>query len=80
MQASGGVARYPVAARRSYPQLVAYLHGLTVKMLVQPDVKERLATLGAEGVGNTPDEFRAFVKAEIVKWARVVKEAGLKVE
>jgi len=60
--------------------IVAYLHGLTVKMLVQPDVKERLATLGAEGVGNTPDEFRAFVKAEIVKWAQVVKEAGLKVE
>ncbi len=60
--------------------IIAYLHGLTVKMLAQPDVKERLATLGAEGVGNTPDEFRAFVKAEIVKWARVVKEAGLKVE
>jgi len=60
--------------------IIAYLHGLTVKMLAQADVKERLATLGAEGVGNTPDEFRAFVKAEIVKWARVVKEAGLKVE
>ena len=60
--------------------IIAHLHGLTVKMLAQPDVKERLATLGAEGVGNTPDEFRAFVKAEIVKWARVVKEAGLKVE
>ena len=60
--------------------IIAYLHGLTVKMLAQAEVKERLATLGAEGVGNTPDEFRAFVKAEIVKWARVVKEAGLKVE
>ena len=60
--------------------IIAYLHGLTVKALAQPDVKERLATLGAEGVGNTPEQFRGFLKAEIVKWARVVKEAGLKVE
>ena len=60
--------------------IIAYVHGLTVKMLAQADVKERLATLGAEGVGSSPDEFRAFVKAEIAKWARVVKEAGLKVE
>jgi len=60
--------------------IIAYLHGLTVKMLAQAEVKERLATLGAEGVGSSPDEFRAFVKAEITKWARVVKEAGLKVE
>ena len=60
--------------------IVAHLHEQTVKLLAQADVKERLATLGAEGVGNTPEEFRAFVKAEIAKWARVVKEAGLKVE
>jgi tripartite-type tricarboxylate transporter receptor subunit TctC len=60
--------------------IIAYLHDQTVKMLAQPDVKERFATLGAEGVGNTPEQFRTFVKAEIVKWARVVKEAGLKVE
>ena len=60
--------------------IVTRLHGETVKMLTQPEVRDRLATLGAEGVGSSPDEFRAFVKAEIVKWARVVKEAGLKVE
>ena len=60
--------------------IIDHLHRETVKALAQPDVKERLATLGAEGVGNSPEEFRAFVKAEIAKWARVVKEAGLKVE
>jgi tripartite-type tricarboxylate transporter receptor subunit TctC len=60
--------------------IVARLHAETVKALAQPDTKERLATLGAEGVGSSPEEFRAFVKAEIGKWARVVKEAGLKVE
>ena len=60
--------------------IVAHLHAETAKALAQPEVKERLATLGAEGVGSSPEEFRAFVKAEITKWARVVKEAGLKVE
>jgi tripartite-type tricarboxylate transporter receptor subunit TctC len=60
--------------------IVTTLHAATAKALAQPDMKERLATLGAEGVGNAPDEFKAFVQAEIKKWARVVKEAGLKVE
>jgi tripartite-type tricarboxylate transporter receptor subunit TctC len=60
--------------------IVSLLHTTTAKALAQPDLKERLATLGAEGVGSSPDEFKAFVQAEIRKWARVVKEAGLKVE
>jgi tripartite-type tricarboxylate transporter receptor subunit TctC len=57
--------------------IVQKVHAETVKMLAQPDVKERLAALGAEGVGNSPAEFAAFVRAEIAKWARVVKQAGL---
>jgi tripartite-type tricarboxylate transporter receptor subunit TctC len=36
--------------------------------------------LGAEGVGSSPDEFKAFVQSEIRKWARVVNDAGLKAE
>ena len=51
-----------------------------MKALAQPDTGERLATLGAEGVGNSPEEFRAFFKDEIAKWAKVVQAAGLKVE
>lgn len=60
--------------------IVAKLHAETVKALGHPNVKERLATLGAEGVGSTPEQFAAFVKAEISKWAKVVKDAGLKQE
>jgi len=60
--------------------IVAYLHAQTVKALAQPDTRERLATLGAEGVGNSPEEFHAFFKDEIAKWAKVVQAAGLKVE
>jgi tripartite-type tricarboxylate transporter receptor subunit TctC len=60
--------------------IVSLLHTTTAKAIAQPDLKERLATLGAEGVGSSPGEFKAFVQTEIAKWARVVREAGLKVE
>jgi tripartite-type tricarboxylate transporter receptor subunit TctC len=59
---------------------VKTIHSQTVNMLAQPDVKERLARLGAEAVGNSPAEFAAFIRAEIGKWARIVKQAGLKAQ
>ncbi|MCC6532508.1 MAG: tripartite tricarboxylate transporter substrate binding protein [Burkholderiales bacterium] len=62
------------------PILVKTIHSQTVAMLAQPDVKERLAALGAEAAGSSPAEFAAFVRAEIAKWARIVKLAGLKAE
>jgi tripartite-type tricarboxylate transporter receptor subunit TctC len=45
--------------------------------LAAPDVKERLASLGADPVGSTPEEFGAWIKAEHERWGRVVKGAGL---
>jgi len=43
-----------------------------------PDVKQRVAALGFEPVVNTPAEFAAQIKAESVKWAKVIREAGIK--
>jgi tripartite-type tricarboxylate transporter receptor subunit TctC len=60
--------------------VVDRIHAETVKTLAKPEVKDRLATLGAEGVGSRPEEFAKFFESEIAKWARVVKEAGLKPE
>ena len=60
--------------------IVSKLHAETARALALPDVKERLAIMGADGVGDTPQHFAAFIKAEIPKWAKVVKEAGLKIE
>ncbi len=60
--------------------IVSRLHAETVTALAQPDIKERLAGLGAEGLGSTPAQFSSFVKAEIKKWAQVVRDAGLRVE
>ena len=51
-----------------------------VRVLQLPDVKERFATLGAEPVGNTPEQFGAFVDAEITKWTKVIKDSGAKAE
>ena len=48
-------------------------------MLKQPDVTDRLDKLNVEHRPNTPDEFRAFVAAEMERWSRVVKEANIKV-
>jgi tripartite-type tricarboxylate transporter receptor subunit TctC len=62
------------------PEIVARLHQMTVKALALPDVREKLAAQGAEAVGNTPEEFRAYIKSEIDKWGRVIRESGAKVE
>ena len=60
--------------------IVNRLHAETVKALAAPDVKQRLAAMSAEPGGESPETFAAFVKAEIRKWAKIAKEAGLKVE
>ena len=60
--------------------IVNKLHEGVVAALAIPDVKERLTVLGADGVGDTPQHFSAFIKADIAKWAKVVKAAGIKVE
>jgi tripartite-type tricarboxylate transporter receptor subunit TctC len=60
--------------------IVTKLHSAVVSALGLPDVKERLTIMGADGVGDTPQHFAAFIKAEIPKWAQVVKAAGLKIE
>jgi tripartite-type tricarboxylate transporter receptor subunit TctC len=49
-------------------------------MVKKPEVRAKLAEQGAEPVGDTPDEFRTFVVAELDKWAKVVKAAGAKVD
>jgi len=45
-----------------------------------PDVKENFATLVADAVTSTPEEFGAFVKTEVGKYAKLIREIGLKAE
>ena len=57
--------------------IVERLHGEIVKALREPDVREKIAGLGAEPVGNTPAEFAAMQRAETIRWTRVAKEANI---
>jgi tripartite-type tricarboxylate transporter receptor subunit TctC len=62
------------------PEIVKRLNAEIVKILKLPDVNEKLVGLGAQPVGNTSEEFTVMVKAEVVKWADVVKRSGAKVD
>ena len=64
-----------VATAGTPPAIVAKLAAETQRILKLPDVAERIAGLGAEPVGNTPDEFGKFIVSEIAKWSRVIREA-----
>ena len=61
-------------------ELVAKLYADVVKVLQQKDVREKLADMGADVVGSTPEEFGAFMRAESAKWARLIKEANIRAE
>src|SRR5450759_1800937 len=60
--------------------IIATLHGEVVKTLKLPDVLERFAALGLDPVGNSPQEFGAYIRSELAKWAKVVKDANIKVD
>jgi tripartite-type tricarboxylate transporter receptor subunit TctC len=52
----------------------------TQRILKLPDVAERISGLGAEAAGSTPEQFAVYIKSEIAKWARVIKEANVELQ
>jgi tripartite-type tricarboxylate transporter receptor subunit TctC len=83
----GGVAGYEVvswqgifAPAKTPPEIVKRLNTEIVKIINMPDVRERFAGLGLDPVGNSSEDFGAFQKTEIVKWAKVIKDGGVKVD
>jgi tripartite-type tricarboxylate transporter receptor subunit TctC len=58
--------------------ITTLLHREIIKAIALPEIKEKMATLGFEAVGNSPDEASALFKAESVKWAKVIQQAGIK--
>jgi tripartite-type tricarboxylate transporter receptor subunit TctC len=60
------------------PELVRRIHAEATRALGSPDVKEKLAKAGNEYVMSSPEEFGAFLRAEMAKWAKVVKEANIR--
>ena len=58
-------------------EAIALMNAEIVKALRLPEVAERLVADGAVAVGNTPEEFGAYIKAEMAKWAPVIKASGV---
>ena len=72
---------FGVSAPAKTPRpIVERLHGEIVRALNLPDLRERLTSQGGDPVGNTPEQFTAFIQNEIAKWAKVIQAAGIKGE
>ncbi|GIL03790.1 MAG: hypothetical protein BroJett031_03100 [Betaproteobacteria bacterium] len=60
--------------------IVERLQRELAEVLKDPEVRNRYATLGIEPVGNTPEQFAAQIRADLARWEKVVKTAGIKIE
>jgi len=60
--------------------VVEKLSAETARILKLPEVSKRISELGAEPVGGTPEQFAAFIKSEIDKWAKVIKDANVELQ
>ena len=69
-----------VAPAGTLAPIIERLHDEIVKALAVSDVREKLATLGAEPVGNSPSEFAAMQKSEAARWTKLAKESNLRAD
>ena len=69
-----------LAPARTPPEVVTTLHQTLQKALARPEVREALARMGADASGIGPAEFGSFIKSEIAKYTKVIKDAGIKVD
>ena len=60
--------------------IVRRLHEESRRGLASPEIKDKLVKAGNEPTGTSPAEFAAFVRAEYDKWAKVIKQANLKID
>jgi len=66
-----------IAPAGTPPAIIAALNKITVSALADAGVKEKLAEQGLTTVGDSPEQFRAFIASETAKWAKVIKDAGI---
>jgi tripartite-type tricarboxylate transporter receptor subunit TctC len=69
-----------LAPAKTPPHIVDRLNTLIVGVLRNPSLRERLSREGVDVVGDSPKEFQAFIRGEMMQWAKAVKESGAKVE
>jgi tripartite-type tricarboxylate transporter receptor subunit TctC len=68
----------PLAPAGTPKGVLEKLHGKTVKALPMPEVRRKFDELGLDPVGNTPTEFAAVITKEMPEWAKLIKDAGIK--
>ena len=74
-------AWHGLLAPAATPQaLIARLNSEVMRVLRMPDVIDRMAAQGVDVIGNSPAEFAAFIKQDVVKYEKLVKSAGIKIE
>jgi tripartite-type tricarboxylate transporter receptor subunit TctC len=61
-------------------EVVEKLNAAVQKVIAQPAVRAKFAEIGAQTTGGTPDQFAAYIREDLAKWTRIVKEANVKVE
>ncbi len=61
-------------------EIVLRLNSEVSRSLREPDARERLYSIGAEPMSNTPEEYAAYINAEMAKWSKVIKAAGIRVD
>jgi tripartite-type tricarboxylate transporter receptor subunit TctC len=72
---------YGLLAPAGTPQpIVERLHAVTVKVLTEPRMRDRLASEGAVAVGNTPAEFDRFIRDETAKWAKIIRDLKIRID
>jgi tripartite-type tricarboxylate transporter receptor subunit TctC len=75
-------AWYGLLAPAGTPKtIVTRIHDEVTKILAAPEMKDRfLTTIGGDPVGGTPEQFAADIKTDIARWAKIVRDSGLKLE
>lgn len=68
-----------IAPARTASSIIARMNAEVVKALRKPEVRERIVALAMEPGENTPDEFRAYMKADLARWSQAVKDANIPV-
>ena len=67
-----------LAPAKTPRSIINMLNKEVVRIVRAPDLKNRLAQLGSDTVGSTPEQFGEFLKAEIAKWSKIAKQVGVK--
>jgi hypothetical protein len=58
-------------------EIIASIHAAAVTALKRPDIAKRMQELGLTAIGDQPDEFAEFIKTDIEKWRKIVRQKGL---